>query len=39
MFTCSGKQYAVAVKLSAVYYVNNGEYVPLSFANTDILFE
>lgn len=39
MFTCSGKQYAVAVKLSAVYVVNNGEYTPLSFANTDILFD
>ena len=39
MFTCSGKQYAVAVKLSAVYYVNYGEYVPLSFANTEILFD
>lgn len=39
MFTCSGKQYAVSVKLSAVYYVDNGEYVPLSFANTEILFD
>ena len=39
MFTCSGKQYAVAVKLSAVYVVNNGEYTPLSFANTEILFD
>ncbi len=39
MFTCSGKQFAVAVKLSAVYYVHNGEYTPLSFANTEILFD
>gem|GEM_PF-87007 len=39
MFTCSGKQYAVAVKLSAVYVVNNGEYTPLSFANTEIFSE
>lgn len=39
MFTCSGKTYAVAVKLSACYYSSNGEYKPLTFNNTDYLFE
>lgn len=38
MFTCDGKTFAVAVKLSAAYYCHNGEYTPLSFNNTDILF-
>ncbi|MGN0521263.1 MAG: hypothetical protein ACI4IQ_01350 [Eubacterium sp.] len=38
MFTCGGKTFAVAVKLSAVYYAHNGEYTPLSFNNTEILF-
>lgn len=38
MFTASGKTYAVAVKLSACYYSNNGEYVPLTFNETDFLF-
>lgn len=35
MFTCEGKTFAVAVKLSAAYYCHNGEYTPLSFNNTD----
>ncbi len=39
MFTCSGKTFAVAVNLSAVYYCHDGEYEPLSFAGTDILFD
>lgn len=39
MFTCSGKTYAVAVKLSACYYSSNGEYKPLTFNNTNYLFE
>lgn len=39
MFTCGGKTFAVAVKLSAVYYAHNGEYTPLSFNQTDILFD
>lgn len=39
MFTCSGKTFAVSVKLSAVYYCHDGEYTPLSFADTDILFD
>lgn len=38
MFTCQGNTYAVAVKLSAAYYYDNGEYKPLSFNDTDILF-
>lgn len=38
MFTASGKTYAVSVKLSACYYAHNGEYTPLTFNNTDILF-
>lgn len=38
MFTCQGETYAVAVKLSAAYHYDNGEYKPLSFNNTDILF-
>ncbi|MCD7797237.1 MAG: hypothetical protein LUG95_06465 [Clostridiales bacterium] len=39
IFTCGGKTFAVAVKLSAVYYCHDGEYTPLSFNNTDILFD
>ncbi len=38
MFTCGGKTYAVAVKLSACYYSSNGEYKPLTFNNTNYLF-
>lgn len=38
MFTASGKTYAVSVKLSACYYAHNGEYTPLTFNDTDILF-
>ena len=38
MFTCEGKTFAVSVKLSAAYYCHNGEYTPLSFNNTDIIF-
>lgn len=39
MFTCSGKTFAVSVKLSAVYYCHDGEYTPLSFAETNYLFD
>lgn len=39
MFSCGGKTYAVAVKLSAAYYCHNGEYTPLTFNNTDKLFK
>lgn len=38
MFTCGGKTFAVSVKLSAVYYCHDGEYTPLSFNETNILF-
>ena len=38
MFTASGKTFAVAVKLSACYYAHNGEYTPITFNNTDMLF-
>lgn len=39
IFTCGGKTFAVSVKLSAVYYCHDGEYTPLSFNNTNILFD
>lgn len=39
MFTASGKTFAVAVKLSACYYAHNGEYTPITFNNTDQLFD
>ena len=39
VFSCSGKTFAVAVKLSAVYYAHNGEYQPLTFNNTNYLFK
>lgn len=38
MFTCSGKSFAVAINLSAVYYCHDGEYTPLSFAQTEYLY-
>lgn len=38
MFTCGGKTYGVAVKLSACYYSSNGEYKPLTFNETGYLF-
>lgn len=38
MFSASGKTFAVSVKLSACYYAHNGEYTPVGFNNTDILF-
>ncbi|MGN1202534.1 MAG: hypothetical protein ACI4RF_04510, partial [Eubacterium sp.] len=38
MFTCGGKTYAVAVKLSAAYYCHNGDYTPLTFNDTNIIF-
>lgn len=37
-FTCSGKTFAVATNLSAVYVKDGKEYKPLSFSNTDYLF-
>lgn len=38
VFTAGSKTYAVSVKLSAVYVNQNGEYMPVTFNNTDILF-
>lgn len=38
VFTCSGKTYAVPVKLSGCYVEDNGKYVPLTFNDTDLLF-
>lgn len=38
VFSCSGKTYAVPVKLSGCYVEENGKYEPLTFNNTDILF-
>jgi hypothetical protein len=38
VFTCSGKTYAVPIKLSGCYVVENGEYIPLTFDNVNYLF-
>ena len=38
IFTCSGKTFAVPIKLSGCYVYNNGEYQPLTFNNTDYLW-
>ncbi|MCD7872881.1 MAG: hypothetical protein LUG21_06245 [Clostridiales bacterium] len=38
IFTCSGKTYAVPIKLSGCYVYENGGYQPLTFNNTDIIF-
>ncbi len=37
-FTATGKKYAVSTKLSAVYVLENGEYSPLTFHQTNYLF-
>lgn len=39
VFTASGKTYAVAVKLSSVYLYQNGQYTPVTFRHTDIIFD
>lgn len=39
VFSCSGKTFAVSVKLQAVYVQQDGKYVPLTFNDTDILFD
>ncbi len=39
VFTASGKTYAVSVKLSAVYVNQGGKYVPITFRDTDIIFD
>ncbi len=38
MFTAGGRTYAVSTKLSACYYCHDGQYDPLTFNDTDILF-
>lgn len=38
IFTCSGKTFAVPIKLSGCYVYNNGTYEPLTFNDTDYLF-
>ena len=36
-FNASGKTYAVAINLSAVYVSQNGEYVPVTFHGTSLI--
>lgn len=38
VFSCSGKTFAVSVKLQSVYVEKDGKYIPLTFNNDDILF-
>jgi hypothetical protein len=38
VFTAGSKTYAVSVKLSAVYLSQNGKYTPVTFEQTDYLF-
>ncbi len=38
VFSCAGKTYAVPIKLSGCYVLENGEYKPLTFDNTNYLF-
>jgi hypothetical protein len=38
VFSCSGKTFAVSVKLSACYVYENGKYEPLTFNDTNIIF-
>lgn len=38
VFTAGSKTYAVSVKLSAVYLSQNGTYTPITFEDTDYLF-
>lgn len=37
VLTSSGKTFAVSVKLQSVYVLDNGEWTPLTFDNTDVL--
>ena len=39
VFSCSGKTFAVSVKLSACYVYENGKYEPLTFNDTNIIFK
>lgn len=38
VFSCSGKTFAVARNISAIYYQNDSKWSPLTFNNTDIIF-
>jgi len=38
VFTAGSKTYAVAVKLSSVYVYENGNYTPITFRGTNIIF-
>lgn len=38
VFSCAGKIYAIPIKLSGCYVLDNGEYKPLTFDNTNYLF-
>ena len=38
VFSCAGKTYAIPIKLSGCYVLDNGEYKPLTFYNTNYLF-
>ncbi|MFR6065647.1 MAG: hypothetical protein ACLUH5_06365 [Eubacterium sp.] len=39
VFTCDGKTFAVPIKLSGCYVYQNGEYKPLTFNDTNYLFD
>lgn len=39
VFTCSGKTFAVSVKLSSCYVYQDGKYAPLTFNDTNIIFK
>lgn len=39
VFTCSGKTFAVSIKLSSCYVSENGKYKPLTFNSTNIIFK
>lgn len=39
VFSCSGKTFAVSIKLSSCYVYENGKYEPLTFNDTNILFD
>lgn len=38
VFSCSGKTFAVSIKLSSCYVYENGKYEPLTFNDTNIVF-
>lgn len=39
VFSCAGKTFAVSIKLSSCYVYENGKYEPLTFNDTNILFD